>query len=260
MKRFVQHLKSIEERLDLPQPLKSRIILEIAADMEDLFNHFKEKGMGDEEAITEVERKMEITEDSLEALSQVHKSGLQRLLDRLDLQTRNRWEKVVLVLTILILAVLSLRSVLAIPMITRSSIFVWPILGIGFMGLTVFFMRSFQLYIARNHEPRSLRRGLPLLLFFAGSSFMIGILGYLMEILKAGKHGILMDYKIIYMISPNRLGPDLDLQSLTTWMMQSASLIMVSMLVTISMAFLWFILFNKVQRIERVAVEWLVGE
>ena len=260
MKRFVRQLQSVEARLDLPQPLKARILLEIAADMEDLFIHYTESGLDTEEATSRVEEKMDITDESLQALIQVHKSGFQKLLDQVELETRSRWEKIILVFTILIVAALSMRTVIAIPMITRASHFVWPILGIGLIGLIVFIAKAYHLYIRKDHEIRTLRKGIPSLLFFAGVSFVVGILGYFLELFKAGDHGYLMDYKIIFILTPHRMGSDVDLERLTTWMMQSSSMIMVSILVTISMAILWFILVNKVQKIERITAEWLLLE
>ncbi len=37
-------------RHDLPQPAKSRILLEMAADLEDLYEVYREQGLGDEVA------------------------------------------------------------------------------------------------------------------------------------------------------------------------------------------------------------------
>ncbi len=44
MNRFAPLLKSINARLDLPQPTKSRIILEIASDLEDMYQFYQSQG------------------------------------------------------------------------------------------------------------------------------------------------------------------------------------------------------------------------
>ncbi len=51
MKQFESQLKKINNKLDLPQPVKSRIVLEIAADMEDTFNFYFDKGMNEKDAL-----------------------------------------------------------------------------------------------------------------------------------------------------------------------------------------------------------------
>jgi hypothetical protein len=45
MTRFSDTLRALNERLDLPQPVRSRILLEIAGDLEDLEQHFLDSGL-----------------------------------------------------------------------------------------------------------------------------------------------------------------------------------------------------------------------
>jgi biopolymer transport protein ExbB/TolQ len=51
MRRFTEILRGAAERLDLPQPTKSNVLLELAADLEDLFLHYRSQGQDEEEAI-----------------------------------------------------------------------------------------------------------------------------------------------------------------------------------------------------------------
>jgi CubicO group peptidase (beta-lactamase class C family) len=44
--RFVAVLKNLDELLDIPQPSRSRIILEISADMEDMYDHYADEYAG----------------------------------------------------------------------------------------------------------------------------------------------------------------------------------------------------------------------
>jgi hypothetical protein len=50
MTRFSEILRSTAVRLDLPQPSKSNILLELAADLEDLFQHYREQGHDEEDS------------------------------------------------------------------------------------------------------------------------------------------------------------------------------------------------------------------
>ena len=50
MNRFAETLAGINERLDIPQPRKYRIMQEIAADLEDVFEQYRSSGMTEQEA------------------------------------------------------------------------------------------------------------------------------------------------------------------------------------------------------------------
>ena len=65
MSRFTGLLKRTAARLDLPQPTKSHVLLEMAADLEDLFAAYRERGFGEEEAARRVEEKFDASDDAL---------------------------------------------------------------------------------------------------------------------------------------------------------------------------------------------------
>ena len=50
MTRFRDILLRTSDRLELPQPVKSRILLEISADLEDIYDECVSRGMSGEEA------------------------------------------------------------------------------------------------------------------------------------------------------------------------------------------------------------------
>ncbi|MFH1754248.1 MAG: hypothetical protein ABIA59_00965 [Candidatus Latescibacterota bacterium] len=50
MSRFEGLLKQINGKLDLPQPTKSRILLEIASDLDDMYRVFIQQGMSEQDA------------------------------------------------------------------------------------------------------------------------------------------------------------------------------------------------------------------
>jgi len=60
MTQFTPILKRINERLDLPQPTKSRIILEIASDLEDTFRFYLQKGLDEQESFQKAEEKFDL--------------------------------------------------------------------------------------------------------------------------------------------------------------------------------------------------------
>lgn len=57
MNPFNPLLKRINDKLDLSQPAKSRIVLEIAADLEDLYRIYRDRGLSEEEALHKAQEK-----------------------------------------------------------------------------------------------------------------------------------------------------------------------------------------------------------
>ena len=96
-------LLQIDARLDLPQPARSRVILEIAADLEDTSRMLMERGHSPEEAREQAIRRFEPRGDALREITTVHAAGLQRFLGRFSGAGRRRWERALLVLLFLFL-------------------------------------------------------------------------------------------------------------------------------------------------------------
>ena len=56
MRRIAEVLKQVSDGLDLPQPTKSRILLEMAGDLEDLYQHHLSQGFDEAAAASTGER------------------------------------------------------------------------------------------------------------------------------------------------------------------------------------------------------------
>ena len=103
MKKFAPLLQSINKNLDLPQPEKSRILLEIGGDMNDMYDLLISQGSNEEQAEQKVKEKFEMTKKSLSELVDVHQTGFRRWMDKLSAQAQSRWERVILSIFILFL-------------------------------------------------------------------------------------------------------------------------------------------------------------
>ena len=57
MSRFNSFLRATGERLTLPSATKSLILVEIASDLEDLFEHYVAQGLSEAEAVAWAEEK-----------------------------------------------------------------------------------------------------------------------------------------------------------------------------------------------------------
>lgn len=128
MNQFVHVLRRAESHLEAPEPHRSRILLEIAQDLDDLYRAYLERGLSEEEAARRAEMTFGASSDVLEALGEVHAPVYVRLLARFSAQGRHRLERALLtVLTVAAVAGGSF-SVIHGGMVRSPSPLLWPLL------------------------------------------------------------------------------------------------------------------------------------
>ena len=98
MSRFATTLSQTSRRLNLPQHITSRVVLELAADLEDLFEHYREQGLSEEDATARALESAELSDEAVARLVEVHTSSSSRLVEHLAERTRVSWERLMLVL------------------------------------------------------------------------------------------------------------------------------------------------------------------
>jgi hypothetical protein len=246
MSRFTALLKRTAARLDLPQPVKSHVLLEMAADLEDMFAAYQERGLDEEEAARRVEEKFDASDDALTELTRLHRSALRRGMDRFSEQAQTVWEKVVLVL-ILVFVLASVGGLLASPaFFSSASTFVWPGATVGLVALGIFLVKTYQLFVKKDHGLRRLRRGLPSLLLLACAAIFNGAFGFFLGM----------------MLSMHLMATDQERAGVhfMSWLVGSSATMILSMLVAIFAALFWFVLMNKVKRIELAKAAMLLED
>jgi hypothetical protein len=245
MSRFSALLKQTNERLDLPQPTKSRILLEIASDLDDMYRLFIDQGMNERDAIRRVNEKFEVSDDALQELIQVHESPFRKFLGRFSEQAQTRWERVMLIVLILFVAGLSGQQILSGEFFRQASGFVWPAIGISFGIFILTIQNIYKLYIKKDHDIRTLRSGLPWLLVLGCVSLLTGFAGFSWEIYRAAR---------AIATAGDTLLP------IVQWGVSSSAMVVVSLLVAISAVLIWFVLINKARAIEIAEVAWLLEQ
>ena len=216
MSRFADVLKDINGKLDLPQPEKSHILLEIASDLEDIYRAYRERGLGEEEARRRAEEKLDLSDEALRELVEIHQSGLRKFLGRISEQARSRWERVLLAMALLF--------ALAAIVIT-----IWQI---------------YKLYMKKDHDTRTLGDGLPWLLAAGAASLLSGLLGMMYELhrsalMAAGE----VERSLLFLVQ---------------CALRCSAMMMVGLLTAIAIGIVWFVLMNKVRRIEIAEAAWLM--
>lgn len=137
MSRFAPLLERTNRALDLPQPQKSRIMEELAADAADLFEHLRERGIGEAEATREVETWLLTDPEQIRELEEIHRPLYLRWANRFSQRHSHRGERFALALILLGLLgvaayLLSGTRVLSAPFGTGYAILLLGILCVVF--------------------------------------------------------------------------------------------------------------------------------
>ena len=125
MSRFNVFLHRTGERLALPKATRSLILVEIASDLEELFNHYVQQGLSEEEAAARAEEKVDMSDEALAELV------------RMARRTQPFWEQIAMALIVLFFFAASTLDHGMRPF-AHVTWFIWPILGIV-IALVVFF-------------------------------------------------------------------------------------------------------------------------
>ena len=246
MKRFGSLLGDIAERLDLRQPAKGRILLEIAADIEDLFDHLLRTGMDEEGAHAVVTEQFAMTDEVLADLVDLHQTRYQRFVDRLSSQAQGRWERTGLALLVLLMAVTG------VPVLTGSGFFreaspvIWPLVGLGLVGLVIGAAIFRRLWLRSNDRDRQRRRGLDALLALSVTSVITGIFGFLLELYLALQR-LLFDLAQAWPI-------------VIDWLLRGTPVLLLGLLIAMVTALIWFVSINRIVKLEQAEVAWLLAD
>ena len=244
MSRFAERLREISGRLDLPQPEKSHILLEIASDLDDIYSFYREKGLEEGEAARRAEEKLDLSDEALRELVEIHQSGMRKLLDRISAQARSRWERILLAMTVIVIAAYSGRQILTAQLYTQASRFVWPILLFAFAALVVTIWQVYRLYIKKDHDVRTLGAGLPWLIATGAASLLTGLLGMMFEFHRSARMAVVeADRSLVFLVE---------------CALRSSAMMMVGLFTVIAIAIAWFVLMNKVRSIEIAEAAWLI--
>ena len=137
MSRFAPLLRRTGQRLEIPQPARSRVLLELAGDLEDLYDLYLQRGLDEVEAARRVEEKFAVSDDVLIQLTRLHQSALRRWLDRLSEQAQTRWERSILAAVIQFVVVVTGPKLVTITFDRDASGWIWGVAIIGVIALAL---------------------------------------------------------------------------------------------------------------------------
>ena len=249
MSRFSSLLNDVNNRLDLPQQAKARIILEIASDLEDAYDIYRERGLSEAEATQAAQEKFILDDSTIAELSSIHQPFLKKWMDNLAGGVESRWERVVLILTLLTIAALSGHALSKISFFESSSIFVWPVIGVSIAGIVQFFVKFYSLYFIKDHKPKFLRKGIDSVAHLGAFSIALGFTGYFYELFHYGVDTVYPGGSLITVIC-TVANSHQQIQNISNCFLTSSSVMVASLLSTMFLALFWYVLTNKAASIE----------
>ncbi len=244
MSRFAKTLNTINDRLDLPHPARSRVILEIAADLEDLFRHFRDQGLSEDDAKRRAEEHCDLSDEALAQLVAVHGSPYRRFLDRLGGQARSRWERAVLSVILLVVAAGTGRALAGSDLFRAAGPFVWPVLACTAIAITIGLAKLYAVYLRQDHRPSRLRRGLGALPALAAADIVIGVYGY--------------SWTLYLLLRAMAEDPVRALPRLAGSLLAGSATVVVCLLSALLCAIFWYVLQDRVARIEEAEASLLL--
>jgi len=244
MSRFNQVLKETDGRLAVSEPARSRILLEIAADMEGLHREFLERGLSPEDAQEEVLEHFDLSDEALRELIRVHDSPLERSLGTLSDQVESPWSRILLLVLALFVVAGSGSLLFWTRLYRDASSLVWVVVPVLGFGAVLAGRRAYRLFRRDSGWSKERRGdggailGLSLLVpVFAGVGLWVELYRGMLRIRTAPRDAL------IYLVD---------------WLHMASATLTVALSGGLVLGFLWFFLDSRARRLEREAADNLL--
>jgi hypothetical protein len=243
MNHFADVLQRTSDRLDLPQPARSRVLLEIAADIEDSYALHLKRGLDEETARREAIESFDLSDETLAELARVHCGPVRRVLDHLSAGALRFWERLLLGALCGVACYVGGWMTQGIRIFLDAGPFAWPVLLTAVAALLLSVAKFYRLFLKQDHYWRHLQRGLVPLLGLAVLMMFLGFTGSWLEVWRLANEAEGGDtHLMVYMMR---------------WALQTTALLQLSLGLALLSALAWFGLAGKVGRIERHEAELL---
>jgi hypothetical protein len=245
MNAFSEFLRQASGRLPIPEPARSRVLLEIASDMEDLQRHYMDGGLGEEEAAQEVLSQFELPDEVLGELARIHSSPLQQSLKDISGAAGTRWERVLLGVLSLAVGGTLIVHLLQGSLYAVASPLVWLLNGMLAIGLVLGGVQVLHLFRPGAAFQARARKGLGFLLGWSLLLLGVGFTGVWVELYLA--------------VTEIRAEPGQALVELVGWLHMASATLVIALSGALLMGTLWAVLEARASALEQKAAEDLLG-
>lgn len=130
MSRFEPVLRRAEAALDVPRPLRARIVTELAADLESLYGEYLARGLREDDAAARAVNALGLSDATAGALTELHAPRFRRWTAALSARSREKLERVLVTLLFLALAVGGAGGLAQTDLLENPSFVTWPLAGL----------------------------------------------------------------------------------------------------------------------------------
>lgn len=237
MNRFARVLNEARAQLEIPEPSRTRVLLEMAADLEDSFQAYLNQGMEEAEAERRAEEAFGTSEEALKHLARIHESGMGGMTDRVVGHVGKLWERFLLVLLLVFEIWLAVRVLTDRSFFVYMSPFLWPIAVLALCAFLFTGWKLLQIFSKSGGDIRRLREGLGALLFCAGASLAVAACGFLFHMQRF--------FRLNFEKAPESL-----FMNFAGFMIQISSMMTIGLFTSVLSALVWFLLAGLVARAE----------
>ncbi len=244
MNRFVKVLRELDEQLALPQAARSRVLLEVAADLEAAFELAVQGGLSEDEAEAAVVHDFKPTENTLAQLERIHGGPIVRLLDGISAQARDVWERTILAALACLVLLVSGCLLVDLRVFNVAGGWAWVLAVMTSVVLLVAVIKAYELHLRQDHRPRTLRRGLIVMVALALMQVAAGL-------------GLVVVEGYSWLTALISIGPA-NMADPLSQLARISALATIALLGAIVSALVWFYLGQKVADIEEQEAELLL--
>lgn len=245
MKRFSAILMNIDKLLNIPQPSRSRVLLEISADMQDLYEHYVRQGLDDEQAMNRTIEEFDLSAEEVAAIARVHDSSLGRFLDRFSARTRGTLESTALALTMIPVALVAYRLAASGGMFKDSGMWILPLLVGAIAAIALGVSKWYGLFVVKNHNIRAVRKRLNVVLYIALGQLVTGFVGMYIDLFQTWV--------------TSSADKAMTTRYLAYWLQRSSALLSTAMIAALVSGLIWVVTSGKAVSIEQYEAELIIN-
>lgn len=175
MTGFDEALRGLAAELDLPEPIRSRTLLELRSDLESMAAELESRGMAEDAARSRALSALLPGSGAVADLRRVHRPLYQRWVDRFSVRGRHLLERGLLVLLAGVYVVGGGFTLTRLDVLAYPSPNLWSVLAGALLIGVVGAAKLFHLWVVRPGG--RLRRGLGALLWLGAGTLVVGFAG-----------------------------------------------------------------------------------
>jgi hypothetical protein len=180
MARFEAALRRAESSLDLPGPLRARILLEMAGDLDALFEAYRARGLSEADAAAKAASALGVSGAAAGELARLHQPPYRRWTARLTERGRTAAERALVTAMFLVLVGIGIGGLANADLLTDATGLSWLLLAMFAAVVSACASLFFRLFL--DQEPRDTRVQLRIVGWIAAAAPVVALIAVIREL------------------------------------------------------------------------------